>query len=260
MRHVRIGEATLHYEAEALERPRCVVFINSLGSDLRIWDDVAERTVAAGFGALRFDLRGHGLSDLGEPPRVIADHASDVAELMDAVGLKRASLCGVSVGGAIAIAFAARYPERVERLALCCTGARIGTTESWNARITEAQRAGVGAIVESVLQRWHPAAAYRENGGLVAMTRNMLARTPVDGYVATCIALRDSDLTAEARALTAPTLCIAGAEDGSTPPAMVRALSESVPGAKYLEIADAGHLPGLQQPDIFASALLDFLE
>ena len=72
MRHVRIGEATLHYEAEALERPRCVVFINSLGSDLRIWDDVAERTVAAGFGALRFDLRGHGLSDLGEPLRVTA--------------------------------------------------------------------------------------------------------------------------------------------------------------------------------------------
>ena len=191
MRHVDVGDATLHVEAEGpADRPK-VVFVNSLGSDLRIWDDVVVALGKASIGALRYDLRGHGLSDLGSPPRLIDDHVSDLAAVMDRMGIARSTICGISVGGEIALGLSQRYPEKVARLVLCCTGAKIGTVESWNERIGEVEKCGVAAIVEAVLQRWFPPAAYRNGGGVLALARNMLSRTPTAGYVATCIALRE---------------------------------------------------------------------
>lgn len=259
MRHVDVGDATLHVEAEGpADRPK-VVFVNSLGSDLRIWDDVVVALGKASIGALRYDLRGHGLSDLGSPPRLIDDHVSDLAAVMDRMGIARSTICGISVGGEIALGLSQRYPEKVARLVLCCTGAKIGTVESWNERIGEVEKCGVAAIVEAVLQRWFPPAAYRNGGGVLALARNMLSRTPTAGYVATCIALRDLDLTDAARAVRVPTLCIAGEEDGATPPAMVRSLSALVAGSEYIEIAGAGHLPCLQRPAELSGHILDFL-
>jgi 3-oxoadipate enol-lactonase len=130
---------------------------------------------------------------------------------MDRMGIACSTICGISVGGEIALGLSQRYPEKVARLVLCCTGAKIGTVESWNERIGEVEKCGVAAIVEAVLQRWFPPAAYRKGGGVLALARNMLSRTPTAGYVATCIALRDSDLTDAAHAVRVPTLCIAGA-------------------------------------------------
>jgi 3-oxoadipate enol-lactonase len=236
-----------------------VVYANSLGSDLRIWDGVVETLGRHGYGALRYDLRGHGLSDLGVPPPIIAGHSADLAAVMDAFGVARATVCGVSVGGVIALGLSALHPERVERLILCCTGAKIGTDESWNARIAAVRQGGVASIAESVLQRWFPAHAYGENGPLLALSRNMLARTPADGYVAICEALRDSDLTEAAKAVRVPTLVIAGAHDGFTPPEFVRAFSALVPGARFETIAEAGHLPCLQTPEELAERMLAFM-
>ena len=191
MRYIRVGDATLHVEIEGpADRPK-VVFINSLGSDLRIWDDVVAALGRAQIGALRYDLRGHGLSDLGSPPRLIEDHVSDLAAVMDQSGVARSTICGVSVGGEIALGLSQRCPEKVARLILCCTGAKIGTVESWDERIAEVEKGGVSATVEAVLQRWFPPAAYRQGGGLLALARNMLSRTPAAGYAATCIALRE---------------------------------------------------------------------
>jgi len=259
MQFVRVGDATLHVELRAAPGRPTIVFVNSLGSDLRIWDGVVETLAGQEIGALRYDLRGHGLSDLGTPPKLIDDHVEDLIAVMDHFGVERAPICGISVGGVIALGLAHRRPEKVESLILCCTGAKIGTTESWNERIAAVDKGGVGAVTESVLQRWFPPDSYREGGGALALARNMLSRTPAAGYVATCVALRDSDLTEAARAVSVPALCVAGEFDGSTPPALVRALKALVPGAQYREIAGAGHLPCLQRPDELAGLILDFL-
>jgi len=255
MNALKIGDAWLHVEA-ALQPQRNVVYVNSLGSDLRIWDGVVQRLAARGWGALRYDLRGHGLSDLANPPRLIADHARDLAHLMAAVGLERACICGVSVGGAIALGLAQAHPERVERLVLCNTGAKIGTTDSWNARIAAVEADGVASVAEEVLKRWFPPQA---DPGLVALARNMLSRTTAAGYISTCVALRDSDLTEAARGVTVPTLCVAGELDGSTPPGMVRALQGLIEGADYFEIPGAGHLPCWQMPATLAERLAAIL-
>jgi 3-oxoadipate enol-lactonase/4-carboxymuconolactone decarboxylase len=259
MQSVRVGDATLHVEHRKVPGRPTLVFVNSLGSDLRIWDGVVESLARGEIGALRYDLRGHGLSDLGTPPKLIDDHVDDLAEAMNYFGIERAPVCGISVGGAIALGLSHRRPEKVESLILCCTGAKIGTVESWNERIAAVVNGSVGAVTEEVLQRWFPPASYREGGGALALARNMLSRTPAAGYVATCVALRDSDLTEAARAVSVPALCVAGEFDGSTPPPLVRALKALIPGAQYQEIADAGHLPCLQRPEELARLILNFL-
>lgn len=259
MQFARIGDATLHVEHQASSDRPTLVYVNSLGSDLRIWDGVVEKLARAGLGALRYDLRGHGLSDLGTPPKFIDDHVNDLALVMDRFGVSRAAVCGVSVGGQIALGLSHRHPEKVASLILCCTGAKIGTADTWNARIGEVESGGVAGIAEAVLRRWFSPDSYNEGGPVLALCRNMLARTPSAGYNSTCVALRDSDLTEAARAVSVPTLCVAGEFDGSTPPALVRTLAGLVPGAQYREMANTGHLPCLQRPDELADLILGFL-
>ena len=259
MHSLPVGDATLHVDVALKKGRPNIAFVNSLGSDLRIWDAVVDQLALADMGWLRFDLRGHGLSDLGTPPKLIADHAEDLFAIMKAVGLEKATICGVSVGGAIALALADAHPECAEKLVLCCTGAKIGTNESWNQRIAAIERGGIGAVAEGVLQRWFPPQDYAQGGGAVALCRNMLARTPSDGYIATCVTLRDSDLTEAARKVKAPTLVVAGEFDGSTPPDFVKALAELIPDAKFTLIAGAGHLPSVQQPQALTRELLDFV-
>lgn len=260
MRSVKVKDAFLHVEADLRGAGRDVVYVNSLGSDLRIWDAVVSRLAAAGYGALRYDLRGHGLSDLGAPPKLIADHVADLAAIMEARGVSKATVCGVSVGGVIALGLSKTHPERVARLILSNTGAKIGTPEMWNPRIAAVEQGGVAAVAEAVLERWFPPAFRQSGGGVFALARNMLIRTPAAGYVATCVALRDSDLTQAARGVKVPALCVAGELDGSTPPSLVRALADLVPGSDYHEIAGAGHLPGLQTPAEFAERMIAFLK
>jgi len=259
MKAVKVGDGWLHVEADVSPAGRNVVYVNSLGSDLRIWDEVSALLKPAGFGALRYDLRGHGLSDLGTPPKLIADHVADLAAVMNAFGVGRAAVAGVSVGGVIALGLAEAHPQRVERLVLSNTGAKIGAPETWNPRIAAVEQGGVAAVAETVLERWFPAALREADDPRVALARNMLTRTPAAGYVATCVALRDSDLTAAARGVKVPALCVAGSLDGSTPPALVRSLAALVPGADYFEIDGAGHLPCLQTPRELAVRLLAFL-
>ena len=259
MQHAKVGDAWLHVESLPAKGGPTVVYINSLGSDLRIWDGVVERLAASGYGALRFDLRGHGLSDLGTPPKLIADHVKDVVGIMDAFGVTRAPICGVSVGGVIALGLAQAAPERVEKLVLCCTGAKIGDAALWNPRIAAVEKGGVAALSEATLQRWFPPDVHAAAGPDFALVRNMLNRTPGAGYIATCVALRDSDLTEAARGVKVPALCVAGELDGSTTPEFVRSLVALVPGAEYFEIKGAGHLPCVQTPEVLADRIRAFV-
>ncbi len=259
MRFAQLGTATFHVDVRLSPDRPTVVFVNSLGSDLRIWDAIVEALAAAHIGAVRYDLRGHGLSDLGTPPNRMEAHIDDLAALMDDLAIERATICGISVGGMIALGLSHRHPEKVAALILCCTGHIIGTAETWNARISAVEQGGVASISEAVLQRWFSPAAQRDGGAMFALARNMLSRTPTAGYIATCEALRDADLTEAARAVSVPALCVAGEYDGSTPPELVSRLGALIPGSQYQMIANSGHLPCLERPDELAGLILGFL-
>ena len=150
-------------------------------------------------------------------PYTIDDHTDDLLALLDHLKIDKAALVGLSVGGMIAQRMAVRAPERVQALTLCCTAAKIGTPELWAERITAVESGGIEPIADNVLQRWFTPLFRETQADEVAGWRNMLVRTPAHGYAGTCAAIRDADLRPDAGRIKAPTLCVAGDQDGSTP-------------------------------------------
>ena len=253
----RLNGAVLHWDATGPAGAVPVVFANSLGCDLRIWDTVAHE-LAPRYRVIRYDERGHGLSETTSP-FAIANHADDLRALLDMAGVEACALVGISVGGMIAQSFAARYPDRVAALVLCDTATRIGTAESWAARIEVVERGGLAAVADAVLERWFNPSFRQRCPSEWAGWRTMLLRMPADGYLAMCIAIRDADLMTEAATIRAPCLCVVGEQDVSTPPELVRQLAATIPNARFEVIEDAGHLPCIERPDPLARLIRNHL-
>lgn len=253
MAFAAINHCTLHYRFLPGDGMP-VVFLNSLGTDLRIWDDVVAG-LPSGLSVLCLDKRGHGLSDDG--PSDVDQLVDDVAALMDHLGLTGALICGVSVGGMIAQGLAVARPDLVARLVLCCTGAQIGDAASWNARIDSVQRDGIAPMADAILERWFSDRFRRSRRDDLAGYRNMLVRTSPQGYAAICVAIRDTDLRERVTKLDQPTHCIAGTADLATPPDLVRTLAALIPDARFSLIEGCGHLPCIEAPGDVVAAILD---
>lgn len=258
MLFARVNGVVLHHEDSGRRERPALVFSNSLGTDFRIWDEVAAE-LGGDFRIVRYDKRGHGLSEATPAPYSLTDHVEDLARLLDHLGIRQAVIVGVSVGGLIAQGLAARHPERVRALVLCDTAHKIGTDELWNMRVDTVTNDGIGAMAEAILERWFTP-AYRDpsNADFVGY-RAMLTRTTVEGYAGTCAAIRDADLTETTRALRLPVLCLVGEQDGSTPPALVRSMAEMIDGARFEIIAGAGHIPSVEKPAETSALIRAFL-
>ena len=259
MPFLKVGDCVHHYLDEGGKEKPALVFANSLGSDLRTWDEVASRLVER-FRIVRYDKRGHGLTDAPAPPYTMDDLARDLVGLMDALEIKDALVCGLSVGGLIAQRFALMNPDRVRGLVLCDTGARIGTVESWNQRIELVKSGGVESFVAPSMERWFSEAFRRQRAADVRGYANMLRQTSVDGYLGTSCALRDADLSQAVKAIAKPTLVLCGDQDIATPPELGRALAEAIPGAKFSLIPDAAHLSCIEQPQVMVKMLTQFFK
>lgn len=246
-----------HYGLAGRDDRPALLFANSLGSDLRIWDDLAAR-LSSQFKIIRYDHRGHGLSDAPPPPYSAEDLAGDVIALLDHLEIRQAALCGVSVSGLIAQAVAVRYPERVRALILSDTGARIGSVESWQQRIEMIQTGGVMSIEKMTMDRWFSVGFRQHRPQDVRGYATMLRQTSTDGYIGTCGALRDGDLRDAVENIRCPTLVLCGAEDIATPPELGRDLAGLIPGAKFSLIEESAHLPCVEQPAAMAEKLLEF--
>ncbi len=233
---------------------RLVVLLNSLGTDLRIWDGVVAR-LPAEIPVLCLDKRGHGLSQIAAAD--MATYAADVATLIEAHGDGAALVAGVSIGGMIAQNLALDRPDLVAGLLLSNTGAKIGDDETWDARLDALETHGLGAMAEAVLERWFSRSFQTGRVAELEGYRAMLTRTPAEGYAIASRALKAADLRERVGAISAPTLCLAGSADLATPPDLVRALADAIPGADYAEIADVGHLPMIEDPEAVAGHLLD---
>lgn len=242
----------MHYRIDG--NGPAVVFANSLGTDLRLWDGVVP--LLPGIRAIRYDKRGHGLSSCG-PDEGIAGLADDAAALIEAVAGGPVVFVGLSVGGMIGQALAHRHPHLVRALILSNTAARMGTPEAWQARIATVRADGVGAIGDAVMERWF-APAFRATPAL-ALWRTMLVRSDADGYVATCAAIAGADLTNDTARLTLPVLAIAGEADGASPPQVVQDTAALIRGASFQVIPGAGHLPCVETPAAWAALVAPFL-
>jgi 3-oxoadipate enol-lactonase len=258
MAFTRANGVVLHYATRGADQGPPLVFVNSLGTDFRIWEPVVSACESTRRVVL-YDQRGHGLSD-ASGPYALDDHVDDLLHLLDHLKISRATFVGLSFGGMIAQRLAVRTPSRVVALVLCNTGMKIGTPERWATRIATVRQNGLDSIADAVLDLWF-SAQYREaSSTALCGWRNMLVRTPVDGYLGACAAIRDTDLSSEVASIEAPTLCISGDEDCATSPELVRQLSDSIPGAYFSVINGVGHLPCIERPDALASLLETYLQ
>jgi len=255
----RVNDVVLHHDVTGDPARPPLVFANSLGTDFRIWDGVVAR-LKDRYRIVRYDKRGHGLSEGTPAPYALTDHVDDLAALLNHLKIERTAIVGLSVGGLIAQGLAARRPDLVAALVLSNTAHKIGTNESWNTRIDTVKTKGIGAIVDAVMKLWFTSAYCAPDNADFVGSRTMLLRTDVEGYIGTCAAIRDADLTESTRALQVPVLCIVGDQDGSTPPDLVRSMANLIKDADFRVIENAGHIPNVERPDAVADLIGAFLK
>jgi 3-oxoadipate enol-lactonase len=254
---IDIEGAKLNCRVDGPPEAPAVVLSNSLGTDLSMWD-AQMPALSARFHVLRYDTRGHGASAVTPGPYTIGELGRDVLMLLDAVKIRRAHFCGLSMGGMIGMWLGVHAPDRIGRIVLANTAPKIGTPEMWNQRIDTVREGGMESIADILLERWFTAGFRARAPEPVARLRAMLTATPAEGYMACCAAVRDMDQREAIAAIRHPTLVIAGTHDPVTPPAEGRAAAERIRGAKYLEL-DAAHLSNIEAAERFTTELIGFL-
>lgn len=251
-----LGDIRLHYREDGDPDGAPIVFANSLGTDLRLWDKIVPR-LPQSLRIIRFDKRGHGLSDCPPGPYSMGALVRDAERLLDHLQVRDCVFVGLSIGGMIAQGLAVKRLDLIRGLVLSNTAAKIGQPQMWHDRIAAVKEHGIEALADATMERWF-SRAFRETAELTAW-RNMMTRQPAEGYMGCCAAIAGTDFYTPTSGLRLPTLGIAGSEDGSTPPDLVRETVDLVPGSKFHLIRRAGHIPCVERPGEYADALTGFL-
>jgi 3-oxoadipate enol-lactonase len=232
-----------------------LVLGNSLGTTMEMWERQVPALMAR-YRVVRFDTPGHGGSPVPANEPTIADLGRGLLGLLDHLDVDIASLAGVSLGGMVAMWVAAEAPERVERLVLCCTSARLGPPAMWEERIATVERAGMAPLVDATLERWFTPTAPRS---LLERYAAMLRSIPPAGYAACCAAIRDMDQRDRLPRIQAPALVIAGADDPATPPQHADVIAAGIPDARRATVAGARHLANVERADAVTALMLEHL-
>ncbi len=251
-----LGDVKLHYRIDGDPDGVPVVFSNSLGTDLRLWDPILPY-LPKGLKLIRYDKRGHGLSSMPRGPYSMGALVRDVERLMDLLEIKNALFVGLSIGGMTAQGLAVKRLDLIRAMVLSNTGAKIGTPEVWDQRIAEVKANGIEALADGIMERWF-SKGFRSTLE-IELWRNMLVRQPDEGYAGCSAAISGTDFFTPTSGLRLPTLGIAGSEDGSTPPDLVRETVDLIPGSQFHLIRKAGHLPCVEQPEEYAAVLTKFM-
>jgi 3-oxoadipate enol-lactonase len=238
----------VHYQVDGRPGAPVVVLSHGLGMSMALWDPQIRR-LSATFQVVRYDHRGHGQSPVPAGPYTIEDMGHDVIGLLDRLNVDRVSLCGLSLGGMMGIWLGANAPERIDRLVLCCTAARMMRPEDYATRAQQVREHGLASVADTVIGRWFTPAFVARHSETITWVRAMLLATPAEGYAAACEAIAAMDQRGELPRIAARTLVIAGAQDQATPPEQAYEIARAIPGAEAVVIPDAAHLANFEQAE-----------
>ncbi|MCK9490068.1 MAG: 3-oxoadipate enol-lactonase [Xanthomonadales bacterium] len=256
---LELASHRLHYRIDGdrdSDRP-WLTLCNSLGTDLSMWDAQAD-ALSADFRVLRYDRRGHGQSSAPPAPYTLADLGGDVLALLDHLGIQRTHFCGLSIGGLVGQWLGIHSGERLGKLVVCATDARIGSAESWQARSAQVRAEGLAPLAQVTAQRWFTPAFI---GARPEIVEDILARfvaTSVEGYCGCCEVLAGADLRADLARIANPLLAISGDDDPVCTPADLEAIAQGVADGRHLSLPGR-HIVNIESADAFSAALVAFL-
>ncbi|MDM8166330.1 3-oxoadipate enol-lactonase [Roseovarius sp.] len=256
MPELPLDDVTLHYEEDGDPNGAPVVFANSLGTNLHLWDPILPH-LPQGLRIIRYDKRGHGQSSVPPAPYAMGALVRDAEQLLDHLNVRDAVFVGLSIGGLIGQGLAVKRLDQVRALVLSNTAAKIGTQEMWQDRIEAVRKGGIEALADAVMERWFSRDFLASDA--LPQWREMLVSQPDEGYIGCSAAIAGTDFYTPTSGLRLPVMGIAGSEDGATPPDLVRETVELVPGASFHLMRRAGHLPCVEQPEDYAGLLTNFL-
>ena len=256
---VRVNGITINYQIDGAEGAPWLIWSNSLATELAMWEEQA-REFKRRFRVLRYDQRGHGATEATPGRYTFETLIADVLGLMDALGIAKAHFAGLSMGGATALGLAQLHPDRLDKVIVCDTPCQSTpvSAQQWEERIAVAQKEGMEALVEPTVARWFPPEVIKANPPHLDTIRQMIRRTPVNGFIGCAAALANHNFAQGVGTVKRPVLFLAGEKDGVTPAAM-RNLSAALAGSRYVELAGAGHISNLDAPAAFNRAVSDFL-
>ncbi len=231
---------------------------NSLGTNIHMWDDQAGEW-SKHFRVIRYDRRGHGKSGAPDGPYSMERLGRDAVAVLDALKIEKTNWCGLSMGGMVGQWLGAHAPSRIGKLILSNTNSHYADKTIWEDRIRFLATNGLDKLVDPNMERWFTADFRAGAPQAVARMKEIFLTTSKEGYVACCQAIRDMDFRNSNPSITAPTLVIVGAKDPATPPAQGEAIAAQIKGAKLISF-DAAHIANMEQPALYAKAVLDFLK
>jgi 3-oxoadipate enol-lactonase len=257
MPKIQSNGAALNVETEGREDAPVLMLSNSLGTNLHMWD-AQMPAFTQHFRVVRYDRRGHGQSDAPKGPYTMEMLGRDVLAIMDALKIKKASWCGLSMGGMVGMWLGANAPERFERMVFSNTGAYYPDKAPWNDRIKTAREKGMEALAGATMERWFTKRFRDEHPDKIETMKAAFLKTPLEGYVGCCEAVRDMDHREVIKNVKVPVLVIAGRDDNATPVALGEYIHQNTPGSK-LKIVEGAHIANLEDPKGYTDAVLSHL-
>jgi 3-oxoadipate enol-lactonase/4-carboxymuconolactone decarboxylase len=247
----------LYWRGDGRDRAPVLLLLNSLGTDFAMWDQVVP-LLHDGFRVLRMDTRGHGASDVPAGDYSLPELAADALCVLDAAGARTASVCGLSLGGMMALQLALASPQRISRIVACNTSAQVAA-QPWLDRAATVRRDGMGSIVTAVMSRFFSDGFLAECPPSLETVRATFLSTSPEGYAACCTAISSVDMIEQLGRLRQPALVINGRLDAATPPAEHGdRIAAALPDARTV-VLEAGHISAVEQPGVFAAAVRSFL-
>jgi 3-oxoadipate enol-lactonase len=247
----------LNVEVAGAENSPVLMLCNSLGTDLHMWDPQVD-AFTKHFRLVRYDRRGHGKSGVTKAPYSMDILGRDALAVMDGLKLTKVNWCGLSMGGMVGQWLGANAPDRIDRLVLSNTACYYPIKDPWNDRIKFVTEKGLAALVGPNMERWFTKDFREREKAVIARMTEVFVKTPLEGYVGCCTAVRDMDHRELLAKIKAPTLIIAGRDDVATPLENAIYIQNRIPGAA-LTVLEAAHISNVEQAAAFTGEVLGFL-
>ncbi|MDV2467454.1 3-oxoadipate enol-lactonase [Acinetobacter chinensis] len=251
------NDAEINYQTFGDENNPAIVFSNSLGTKFTMWQPQID-TLQNDFYVICYDTRGHGQSSAPQGPYTIDQLGQDVINLLDHLNIKKASFCGISMGGLTGQWLAIHKPEYFNHVIVCNTAAKIGQEQAWNERAALVREQGLQPIAATAASRWFTERFIQSQAAIVQSLSNDLAAGSAEGYASCCEALAKADLREELKNISVPVLVIAGLQDPITTVTDGQFMVDRIPYSQLAEI-NASHISNIEQPEAFNDILKTFL-